>query len=207
MSDKAKIAVIFYSTWGHIHKMANSVLKGAQSTGAEVTIFQIAETLPAEVLAKMHAAPKSQEIPVLQVEDLVKFDGLIFGAPTRYGSPAAQYKALWDATGQLWQAGALNGKVGSFFTGTATLGGGQETTAVFNMGHFVHHGMIFVPLGYGNPTIFNLDEVHGGSPWGAGTLSGADGSRQPTALELGLAEYQGKRVAEITIALKKGRAQ
>jgi len=205
MADKAKIAVIYYSTWGHIHKMAQAVVKGAEAAGAQVTLLQIAETLPAEVLAKMHAAPKA-DVPVVQVADLVNYDGLIFGAPTRYGSPCAQYKALWDATGQLWQTGALNGKVAAFFTGTATLGGGQETTASTNMGHFVHHGMIFVPLGYGDPSIFSLDEVHGGSPWGAGTLSAGDGSRQPSALELGLATYQGKRVAEITAALRRGRA-
>jgi len=206
MSGKAKVAVIYYSTWGHMQKMAEAVKEGVEAAGAEVTIFQIAETLPAEVLAKMHAAPKAA-YPVVTVDDLPKFDGLIFGAPTRYGSPAAQYKTLWDATGQLWQAGALNGKIASFFTGTGTQGGGQETTSVTQLGHFVHHGMIYVPLGYGDSSIFNINEVHGGSPWGAGAIAGPDGSRQPSALELGLAKYQGKRVAEITIALKKGRGQ
>jgi len=185
--------------------MAQSVVKGVEEAGGEVTLYQIAETLPEEVLQKMWAAPKP-DLPVVKVEDLPKYDGLIFGAPTRFGIPCAQYKALWNATGQLWQSGALNGKIASFFTGTATQGGGQETTSSTNMGHFVHHGMIFVPLGYGNPTIFNLDEVHGGSPWGAGTLSGPDGKRQPTELELGLAQYQGKRVTEITAALVAGRA-
>lgn len=202
-TEKAKIAVIYYSTWGHLHKMAQSVVKGATAAGADVSLFQIAETLPPEVLTKMHAPPKP-DVPVIKVEDLVQYDALIFGAPTRYGQPAAQYKALWDATGQLWQTGALNGKFAAFFDGTATLGGGQETTAMTNMGHFVHHGMIYIPLGYGDSSLFNLTEVHGGSPWGAGCLSGADGSRQPSTLELGVAEYQGKRVAEIANRYKRG---
>jgi len=189
-----------------MHKMALAAVKGAQAAGIDVTLFQIAETLPAEILAKMYAAPKPADVPVVTPDDLPKFDGFIFGAPTRYGSPCAQYKALWDATGQLWQKGALNGKIASFFSGTASLGGGQETTHSAQLGHFVHHGMIYVPLGYGNPALFDLTAVHGGSPWGAGCLSAPDGSRQPSELELGLAEYQGKRVAEITIALKKGRS-
>jgi len=203
---KPKIAVIYYSMYGHVAKLANAVVKGVESAGGDVTLFQIAETLPTEVLEKMHAAPKSSDVPVVTTADLPKFDALIFGAPTRYGQPLAQYKALWDATGGLWQSGALNGKLASFFTSTATLGGGQETTGLTNLTHFVHHGMIFVPLGYGNPSLFNMSEVHGGSPWSAGTLSGPDGSRQPSELELGLATYQGKRVTEIAAALVTGRA-
>jgi len=200
-----RIAVVYYSTWGHIYKMAQSVVKGAEAAGAQVTLLQIPETLPPEILTKMHAPPKPN-VPLAKIEDLTNYDGFIFGAPTRYGSPAAQYKAFWDGTGGLWQSGALNGKFAAFFTGTASPGGGQETTCLTNMGHFVHHGMIYIPLGYGNPSLFNLEEVHGGSPWGAGTFSGADGSRQPTALELGLAEYQGKRVAEIVAVHKRGKA-
>jgi len=114
-------------------------------------------------------------------------------------------KAFWDATGQLWQTGALVGKVASTFTSTATPAGGQETTIAVNTTHFAHHGMIYVPLGYTDPTIFNMDEMHGGSPWGAGTFAGPNGERQPTALELGLARSQGKRVAQIANALKRGR--
>ena len=172
--------------------MAKSVQKGVESTGASVTLYRIAETLPPEVLAKMHAAAPPSDIPVVTPADLPQYDGIIFGAPTRYGQPSAQYKALWDSTGQLWATGALDGKLAGFFFGTATLGGGQEMTAAANMGHFVHHGMIYVPMGYGDPNkpLFNNDVVHGGSPWGAGTLSGGDGSRQPSAMELGMAEYQ-----------------
>jgi len=204
---KAKIAVVYYSTWGHIQQLAEQVVKGVQESGAEVTLYQIAETLPADVLAKMYAPPKPTNIPVVTVEDLTKYDGIIFGAPTRYGQPASQYKALWDATGGLWQSGALDGKLASFFFGTATLGGGQETTAVSNMGHFVHHGMIFVPMGYGDPSkaLFNLEEPHGGSPWGAGTLSSPTGARQPSKLELGMAVYQGKRFGTFANQFVRGK--
>ena len=189
--------------------LAESVVKGARDGGADVTLYQIAETLPPEVLAKMHAPPPSTDIPTISAELLPTFDGLLFGAPTRYGQAAAQYKALWDSTGQLWATGALDGKLAGFFFGTATLGGGQETTAWTNMGHFVHHGMLFVPMGYGDPAkpLFNNDVVHGGSPWGAGTLSGGDGSRQPSAMELSMGEYQGKRFATITNAMVKGKVQ
>ena len=191
-----------------VKQMADSVVKGAEAAGAEVTLFRIAETLPPEVLAKMHAPPPPSDIPVVTADDLPKFDGLIFGAPTRYGQPAAQYKALWDSTGQLWATGALNGKLASFFFGTATLGGGQETTASSQVSHFVHHGMIYVPMGYGDPNkpLFNNEVVHGGSPWGAGCLSGGDGSRQPSSMELGMAEYQGKRFGEITNQFVSGKA-
>lgn len=205
MSGKTKVLICFYTVWGHTYKMAQRVAKGVEAAGAEVTLRLVPETLSEEILAKMHAAPKP-DIPVVTVSELAEYDAIIFGAGTRYGGVIAQLKALWDATGQLWATGALNGKVGSFFTGSGTLGGGQETTAMVHTTHFVHHGMIFVPLGYGNPTIFDLSEVHGSTPWGAGYLAGGDGSRQPSELELGLAEYQGKRVAEVAIALKKGRA-
>ena len=187
--------------------MAHEVVKGVESTGAEVTLYRIAETLPPEVLAKMHAPPAPTDIPVVTPDDLTKYDGIIFGAPTRYGQPAAQYKALWDATGGLWATGALNGKLASFFFGTASLGGGQETTASTQLSHFVHHGMIFVPMGYGDPNkhLFNLDAVHGGSPWGAGCLSGTDGSRQPSKMELEMALYQGKRFGEISNQFIRGK--
>jgi len=200
------VAVVYYSTWGHIAKLASAVAKGVEATGAEVKVYQIAETLPADVLAKLHAAPKPTDIPIATPEILTGYDAIIFGAPTRYGIPCAQYKAFWDATGGLWMTGGLNGKLASFFTSTGTPGGGQETTHVTNLGHFVHHGMIYVPLGYGNQSLTSFEEVHGGTPWGAGTFSGADGSRQPTALELGLAEYQGKRVAEFANTFVRGKS-
>jgi len=169
-----------------------------------VSLKQVAETLPDEVLTKMHAPPKA-DVPVVTVADLPAFDAIIVGTGTRYGGVPTQMKAFWDATGQLWQTGALVGKIGSTFTSTATPAGGQETTIVVNTTHFAHHGMIHVPLGYTDPAIFNMSEMHGGSPWGAGTFAGPTGERSPTALELGLARSQGKRVAEIANALKRGR--
>lgn len=202
---KCKVLVLYYSVYGHIYKMALAVAEGARQAGAEVVIKQIPETLSDEILEKMHAAPKS-ELPVATVSELPEYDAIIFGAGTRFGGTIAQLKAFWDATGQLWQNGALSGKVASTFTSTATLGGGQETTCAVNSTHFAHHGMIFVPMGYGDASLFNVSEVHGGSPWGAGTIAGPDGSRQPTELELGLAKYQGKRVSEVALALKIGRS-
>jgi len=162
---KPKVAVIYYSTYGHMAKLAQKVVEGAKEAGADVTLLQIKETLSDDVLAKMGAAPKPADVPIAQVEDLPNYDALIFGAPTRYGSPCAQYKALWDSTGKLWATGALNGKLAAFFTGSATQGGGQEVTHMSNMGHFVHHGMMYVPLGYGYAPIFSFEQTHGGSPW------------------------------------------
>jgi len=202
---KPKVAVIYYSTYGHMAKLAQKVVEGAKEAGADVTLLQIKETLSDDVLAKMGAAPKPADVPIAQVEDLPNYDALIFGAPTRYGSPCAQYKALWDSTGKLWATGALNGKLAAFFTGSATQGGGQEVTHMSNMGHFVHHGMMYVPLGYGYAPIFSFEQTHGGSPWGAGTFAGPDGSRQPNEIELGMAKYQGKRVAEFATQFKRGQ--
>jgi len=201
---KAKIYIVFYSTYGHVEKLAEAVARGAEEAGAEVKLWQIPETLPKEVLEKMFAPPKSA-VPVISPNDLADADGIIFGVPTRFGSPAAQFKALFDATGGLWGKGALVGKVASIFFSTATLGGGQETTALTAITNFVHHGMIYVPIGYGNPALFNLEELHGGSPYGAGTLAGPKGERTPSKLELSVAEYQGKHVATITSQLKRGR--
>jgi len=204
--DKAKIGIFYYSTWGHIEKMAAAVEKGAASTGAEVKVLRIPETLPQEILDKMHAAPKNANHPVATPDDLKQFDAVIFGIPTRYGSPAAQVKAFFDATGQLWQTGALVGKLASVFFSTSTQGGGQETTALTCFTQFVHHGMIIVPTGYSYPGTMDMKEIHGGSPYGAGTLSEPTGARQPTALELGHAEHQGKLVANYANAFKKGRS-
>jgi len=185
--------------------MAQEVAKGVESGGAEVKLLQVPETLPKEVLEKMHA-PAKPDVPIATPQDLAEADGIIFGIPTRFGMMTAQMKAYFDATGQLWQKGTLVGKPASIFHSTATQGGGQETTALTTVTQLTHHGMIFVPIGYGNPSLFNMDEVHGGSPYGAGTFAGGDGSRQPTQLELGIAAYQGKYFAGVVNALKAGRA-
>jgi len=206
-SSKAKIAVVYYSLYGHTATMAKAVAKGVEAGGCDVKLYQVAETLPASVLEKMHAPAKDASVPVISdPAELEQYDGVIFGSGTRFGVVTAQMKAFFDSTGGLWQKGALVGKTAGIFFGTATQGGGQETTALTTLTQFVHHGMIYVPIGYSDPSLFNMDEIHGGSPYGAGTFAGPKGDRQPSALELGVATHQGKHQATITAALKAGRA-
>ncbi|KAK8181770.1 flavoprotein-like protein [Phyllosticta capitalensis] len=194
-----KIAIVYYSMYGHVKQLALAEKEGIEAAGGSATLFQVPETLPEEVLGKMHAAPKDDSVPVLEdPATLEQFDGFLFGIPTRYGNFPAQWKTFWDKTGGQWQTGAFWGKYAGVFISTGTLGGGQETTAISTMSTLVHHGMIFVPLGY--KTTFalmaNVNEVRGGSPWGAGTFSGADGSRQPSSSELEIAKVQGKAFYE-----------
>ncbi|OCK81038.1 benzoquinone reductase [Lepidopterella palustris CBS 459.81] len=188
-----KIAIVFYSMYGHIQKLAEAEKKGIEAAGGTCDLYQIPETLPEEVLTKMHAPPKS-DIEILKVPaTLEKYDAFLFGIPTRYGNFPAQWKAFWDSTGHQWQTGAFWGKYAGVFVSTGTPGGGQESTVIAAMSTLAHHGIIYVPLGYKTTfaQLANLSEVRGGSPWGAGTFSGADGSRQPTPLELELATAQG----------------
>eukprot|EP00243_Klebsormidium_subtile_P003078 TRINITY_DN16226_c0_g1_i1.p1 TRINITY_DN16226_c0_g1~~TRINITY_DN16226_c0_g1_i1.p1 ORF type:complete len:291 (-),score=56.71 TRINITY_DN16226_c0_g1_i1:429-1301(-) len=201
MASNAKVYIVFYSTYGHIAKLAEAIKAGVDSVdGVEGHLYQVPETLPEEVLEKMHAPPKP-DIPIIDPKKLTEADGLIFGFPTRYGMMAAQFKAFLDATGSLWQTQALAGKPAGIFVSTGTQGGGQETTALTAITQLAHHGMIFVPVGYKyGPSLFDVNEVRGGSPYGAGTFAG-DGSRQPTKTELGLAEFQGKHIAEVTLKL------
>ncbi|THH22530.1 hypothetical protein EUX98_g8166 [Antrodiella citrinella] len=193
-----RVAIIIYSMYGHIAKLAESVKSGIAEAGGNATIFQIAETLSQDVLAKMHAPPKPN-YPVIEPKDLVNYDAFAFGIPTRYGNFPGQWKAFWDATGGLWAQGALAGKYASVFISTGTPGGGQESTALATLSTLTHHGIIYVPLGYSTTfdILSNLSEVRGGSPWGAGTFAGADGSRSPSALELELALRQGKYLQSI----------
>ena len=188
-----RVAIVIYSMYGHIVKLAEAEKAGIESAGGSATIYQIPETLPVEVLTAMHAAPKPS-YPVIKPADLTNYDSFLFGVPTRYGNFPAQWKAFWDATGQLWASGALLGKYAGVFVSTGSLGGGQETTVINTLSTLTHHGIIYVPIGYGEAfaTLSNVTEVRGGSPWGAGTIAGGDGSRQPTDLELGLATHQGK---------------
>ncbi|TRM55504.1 flavo protein-like protein [Schizophyllum amplum] len=188
-----KVAIVIYSMYGHIIKMAESVKAGVEAAGGSATIFQIPETLPESVLQLMHAPPKP-DYPIIDADKLATFDAFLFGIPTRYGNFPGQWKAFWDTTGGLWASGGLSGKFVSVFVSTGTPGGGQEITVSNAMSTFVHHGMIFVPLGYAKvfPQLTSLTEVHGGSPWGAGTYAGGDGSRQPSELELGVAKAQGE---------------
>ncbi|CEJ88687.1 Putative Minor allergen Alt a 7 [[Torrubiella] hemipterigena] len=193
-----KIAVVYYSTYGHIKALALAEKAGAEKAGATVDIYQIPETLSEEVLGKMHAPPKDAAIPVLDdPSKLLEYDGVLFGIPTRYGNMPAQWKAFWDQTGGIWSTGGFYGKKAGLFISTGTLGGGQESTALATMSTFAHHGFHYIPLGYAKSfgQLANLSEVHGGSPWGAGTFAGADGSRQPSALELEIAGIQGETFA------------
>ncbi|KAJ3181923.1 hypothetical protein HDU85_003440 [Gaertneriomyces sp. JEL0708] len=194
----SKVAIIYYSMYGHVGTLAKAIQKGVQAQGLTANLYQIPETLSPEILAKMHAPPKDATVPTATVETLAQYDAFIFGMPTRYGNQAAQVRAFWDATGQLWAKGALSGKIAGVFFSTASLGGGQETTALTFMSTLAHHGIIYVPLGYANTfqQFTSLTDVRGGSAWGAGTIAGGDGSRQPSSLELEVAEIQGKTFAE-----------
>ncbi|KAI0091931.1 1,4-benzoquinone reductase [Irpex rosettiformis] len=188
-----KVAIVIYTLYGHIAQLAEAAKKGIAEAGGEATIYQIPETLSDEILVKLHAPPKPA-YPVIAPEQLTQFDGFLFGIPTRYGNFPAQWKAFWDATGGLWAQGALAGKYAGVFVSTGTPGGGQESTAINSLSTLTHHGIIFVPLGYKFTfgQLANVSEVRGGSPWGAGTFAGADGSRQPSALEVEVATIQGR---------------
>ena len=187
-----KVAIIIYSLYHHVATLAEAAKKGVEAAGGEATIFQVPETLPQDVLDKMHA-PAKPDYPIATNDTLTEYDAFLFGIPTRFGNYPAQFKAFWDATGGLWGAGILHGKPAGVFVSTGSLGGGQETTVINALSVLVHHGMIFVPLGYAKAfgQLTNLNEVHGGSPWGAGAFAGADGSRQPSALELEITTIQG----------------
>jgi len=188
-----KVAIVIYSMYGHIAKLAEAVKGGIESEGGTVTIFQIEETLAPEILVKMHA-PAKPNYEIITPQKLATFDAFLLGIPTRYGNMPAQWKAFWDATGGLWGSGGLYGKYAGVFISTGSHGGGQESTAIASMSTLAHHGIIYVPFGYAKAfgQLTNLNEVHGGSPWGAGTFAGADGSRQPSALELEIATIHGK---------------
>ncbi|KAL2007964.1 hypothetical protein VTN00DRAFT_7946 [Thermoascus crustaceus] len=192
-----KVAIVFYSMYGHIKQLAEAEKAGIEAAGGKADIFQIAETLSDEVLGKMHAPPKS-DYPVAEPEKLLEYDAFLFGIPTRYGNFPAQWKAFWDKTGGIWATGGFAGKYAGIFVSTASLGGGQETTALNAMSTLAHHGIIYVPLGYSKTfaQLTNLSEVHGGSAWGAGTIAAGDGSRQPSALELEVAKTQGQSFYE-----------
>lgn len=199
----AKVAIIIYSLYHHVATLAREIKIGVEAAGISAEIFQVPETLPEEVLTKMHAPPKP-DFPIATLDTLTDHDYFIFGVPTRYGNFPAQWKAFWDTTGGLWARGALQGKVASTFVSTGTPGGGQEVTALNSLSTLVHHGIIYVPLGYGKafPYLSNLDEVHGASPWGAGTFAGADGLRKPTELELKIAHIQGENFGDLVKRFK-----
>ncbi len=192
-----KVLVLYYSMYGHIRKMADAVVEGAREAGAEVTLLRVPETLPAEVLQKMYAPAPDESIRVATPDDLKAADAIIFGVPTRYGNMCGQMQQFLDSTGGLWATGALVGKVGSGFVSTATQHGGQETTLRALHTALLHHGMVIVGLPYAWQGQMTLDEITGGSPYGASTISGGQGERQPSENELAGARWQGRHVAQI----------
>lgn len=201
----AKVQVIFYSTYGHVYQLAEAIAAGAREiAGTEVQVFQVAETLSDEILGKMGAVEAKKafaHVPIADPHKLAEADAIVLGTPTRYGSAAAQMRAFLDATGGLWAKGALIGKLGSAFTSTGGQHGGQETT-LFTIGTFFYHqGMVIAGVPYSAPGLSKLDEVSGGTPYGASTIAGPRGERQPTANELEIAKAQGRHVAQIAAKL------
>ncbi len=197
----SKVLVLYYSMYGHIERMAEAIAEGARSVdGTEVTVKRVPEIMPREVAEKA-GAKLDQSAPVAEVDELADYDAIIFGTPTRFGNMAAQMRNFLDQTGGLWQRGALVGKVGSVFTSTASQHGGQETTITSFHTTLLHHGMVIVGVPYSCPGLTKMDEVSGGTPYGASTLAAADGSRTPTENELQIARFQGRHVAELAAKL------
>ena len=203
-----RISVVFYSMHGHTWRLAEAEAEGAaEISGADVRLLQVAETLTDEIIAKAGGTETRNQfahIPVATIEDLAASDALIFGTPTRFGNMCAQMRAFLDGTGPLWSEGALEGKVGSVFTSTLSQHGGQETTLVSFMFTLLHHGMIVVGVPYSEKRLLDMSQITGGSPYGAATMSGPDGTRMPTELELGIARTQGRHVAAIAARLTGG---
>ncbi|MDX1900762.1 MAG: NAD(P)H:quinone oxidoreductase [Gammaproteobacteria bacterium] len=204
-----KIQVVFYSMFGHIYQMAEAVAKGAREAGdIEVELFRVPELVPEEILEKSGAKAAQKafaHIPLIQTNHLVEADAIIFGTPTRFGNMCSQMRNFLDQTGGLWMQDRLVGKVGSVFASTGTQHGGQETTITSFHTTLLHLGMILVGVPYANKNLTNMNEITGGTPYGATTLAGGDNKRTPSENELSIAEYQGKHVAQITQALVKGR--
>ncbi|MBE9606300.1 NAD(P)H:quinone oxidoreductase [Acetobacteraceae bacterium H6797] len=193
----AKVLVLYYSSYGHIETMAKAVAEGAASVpGTEVVVKRVPELVPAEVAKASHFKTE-QDAPIATVEELPEYDAIIFGTPTRFGMMAAQMRNFLDQTGGLWFSGKLIGKVGSVFASTATQHGGQESTILSFHTTLLHHGMVVVGLPYSAAGQMNMEEITGGSPYGATTLAKGDGSRQPSAGELEMAKFQGAHVAKI----------
>ena len=196
----AKILVLYYSTYGHTEAMAEAVAEGARSAGATADIRRVAETVPEEAARAAHFK-LDQKAPIATVDEIATYDAIIVGTGTRFGRMTSQMAAFWDQTGPLWMKGALVGKLGAAFTSTASQHGGQETTLFSIITNLLHQGMIITGLPYAFQGQLKLDEVTGGTPYGASTLTGPDGSRQPSANELDGARFLGKHVAEIAAKL------
>lgn len=193
----SRVLVLYYSMYGHIETLARTMAEAVDATdGVEATLKRVPETMSREVLEQI-GAKLDQEAPVAEVGELTDYDAVIFGTPTRFGNMCGQMRTFLDQTGSMWANGRLIGKVGSVFTSTAT-GGGNETTITSFWHTLAHHGFVIVGLPYAAPELLDISEVRGGSPYGASTLAGPDGSRQPTDKELALVRFQGRHVAAIT---------
>jgi NAD(P)H dehydrogenase (quinone) len=197
-----KVLVLCYSSYGHIETMAGAVAEGARSAGAEAVVKRVPELVPDEV-ARKSGIKLDQAAPIATVEELPGYDAIVFGTPTRFGNMTAQMRNFLDQTGGLWAKGALVGKVGSVFTSSATQHGGQESTILTFVPTLMHHGMVVVGLPYAFQGQTGLDEIKGGSPYGASTITGGDGSRMPSAVELEGARFQGRHVADIAAKLAR----
>lgn len=195
-----KVLVLYYSSYGHIEKMAEAVAAGAREAGADVAIKRVPELVPEDVAKAMHFK-LDQAAPIATVDELPNYDAIIIGVPTRFGNMPAQMKNFLDQTGGLWFGGKLIGKVGSVFSSTATQHGGQESTILSTHTVLLHHGMVVVGLPYSFQGQMGVSEVTGGSPYGATTIANGDGSRQPSANELAGAQFQGRHVAQIAAKL------
>jgi NAD(P)H dehydrogenase (quinone) len=192
----AKVLVLYYSAYGHIETMANAVAEGARETGVKVDIKRVPEIVSEEMARAAHFK-LDQAAPIAKIDELGEYDAIIVGAGTRFGRLSSQMASFLDQAGGLWMRGALHGKVGGAFTSTGTQHGGQETTLFNIITNLFHFGMVIVGLDYGHQGQATVQEITGGSPYGATTIAGGDGSRQPTANELAGARYQGRRVAEV----------
>lgn len=196
----AKVLVLYYSFYGHIEKMAEAVAEGARAAGAQVDLKRVPETIPEDIL-KNAGAKLNQAAPVATVDELPNYDAIIFGTPTRFGNMISQMRNFLDQTGSHWASGALIGKVGSVFASSATQHGGQESTILTFHPTLLHHGMVVVGLPYSCQQQMGLEEIKGGSPYGASTIAGAQGERMPSEQELEMARFQGRHVAEIAAKL------
>ena len=205
-----RVKVIFHSIYGHVFRMAEAVAAGAREVSrANVELLQVAETLSAEVLQKMGAVEAKKafaHVPVADPKTLAEADALLFGSGTRYGSNTAQMQAFFDATGSLWTSGALVGKVGGAFTSTASQHGGQETTLISMQTFLFHQGMVVVGVPYAEQRLLNMDEITGGTPYGASTITNAQGERLPSENELAIARYQGRHATQIAAKLAGARS-
>lgn len=199
----AKVLVLYYSSYGHIEKMAYAAADGAREAGADVTVKRVPELVPEDV-ARKSGMKLEQDAPIAEPKELADYDAVIFGTPTRYGVAASQMRNFLDQTGSLWLSGALIGKVAGVFASTATQHGGQETTIISMHTTLLHLGFIIVGLPYSFQGLLNMDEITGGTPYGATTMSGGDNARQPSENELNGARFQGRHIAEITAKLFPG---